>query len=411
MKILNINYSDEIGSQFNNFHLRQRFLKFNCELKFLVSKKDSPSKDSSSMYKFGMERTLQRIGAKINYLSGVQNRHQIWSKRIFTTSEYKEAEVLHFHLIENGWFDMNTFLRAQREKPSVWTWHDLWPTTGHCIQPHGCKQWLNSCTRCPDLSRPFAVKRDRTAEESAWKSEKFISAKFIIHVSTNWTKQKILQKMPALESRIRVIPFGIEVSQNIEPKELLRKKYNFTDSDVIVLVRGMSAHYKNIGSLVKGFEISTELNPNLHLLDIESAGLFRKFNFASLSEYTWISHQHLCELIKLSDLVILPSAAETFGVLGVESQLLGTPVLYQRGTASEEVLGGEDYALSFSGISAERDIREILSNLLESPKRFKDMAKAAKIRAESLYSVERYLKQISDLYSELKSSKNFVDNK
>jgi glycosyltransferase involved in cell wall biosynthesis len=410
MKVLNINYSDEIGSQFNNFHLRENFLRFNCELKFLVSKKDSLSSASTSLYKFETEKTLHRIGAKINYISGVQNRHQFWSNKIFLSREFKEAEVLHFHLIENGWFDMNTFLKAQSEIPSVWTWHDLWPTTGHCIQPHGCDQWLNACARCPDLSRPFSVKRDRTAEESAWKQEKFSSAKFIIHVSTDWTKQKILQKMPSLENRIRVIPFGIEVPQNLEAKVSLRKKYNFQESDVIILVRGMSAHYKNIGTLVKSFQGSVAINSNFHLLDIESVGLFRENNFASLSEFAWLPHQHLCELIKLSDLVILPSAAETFGVLGVESQLLGTPVLYQKGTASEEVLGGEDYALSFSGSSADKEIPEILSKILEKPVELEIMANAARVRAESLYSVDTYIERMTDLYFELKSTKNYIRN-
>ena len=90
--------------------------------------------------------------------------------------------------------------------------------------------------------------------------------------------------------------------------------------------------------------------------------------------------------------------------------MLGTPVLYQKGTASEEVLGGEDYALSFSGSSADKEIREILTKILERPAGLEIMAHAARVRAESLYSVETYVERMTELYSELKSTKNFIDN-
>jgi hypothetical protein len=49
MKVLNINFSDEIGAQFNNFLLREKFLEFNCDMKFLVSKKTSDSNMTFTM--------------------------------------------------------------------------------------------------------------------------------------------------------------------------------------------------------------------------------------------------------------------------------------------------------------------------------------------------------------------------
>jgi glycosyltransferase involved in cell wall biosynthesis len=400
MKVLNVNFSDEIGAQFNNFFLRERFFEFNCDMKFLVSKKTSDSDMSFTMYGDTLERRLHQIGSKANFLTGRQNRLQSWSNKIFLRKEFKEADLLHFHLIENGWFDIRTFFRAQSTRPSVWTWHDLWPTTGHCIQPDGCNQWLKNCEYCPDLDRPFAVRVDRTSKESIWKQEQFRNANFIIHVSTFWTRNQILKKLPELEHRIRVIPFGVEVPKNLESKSLLRAKNGFLDCDVIVLVRGITGHYKNMGSLVSIFQEASSPSSKIHLIDIESQGLFRGLEFASLTEFQFLNHSLLCELVKLSDLVILPSTAETFGVLGVEAQLLGTPVLYQMGTATEEVLGGDEFAYPYARNSGARAISDFLEIHSEKPHQHRELAERARSRAAILYSPETYLRRMTDLYHE-----------
>jgi glycosyltransferase involved in cell wall biosynthesis len=159
-----------------------------------------------------------------------------------------------------------------------------------------------------------------------------------------------------------------------------------------------------MGALVSTFKGTPDFNSKVHLIDIESAGLFRNLGFASLTEFPFLDHAFLCELIKLSNLVILPSTAETFGVLGIEAQLLGTPVLYQKGTATEEVLGGDEFSYSYNGNSAASAISDFLETLHERPEKHKDLADKASARAVTLYSPETYLKRMTDLYIDVINS-------
>ena len=93
----------------------------------------------------------------------------------------------------------------------VWTWHDLWPVTGHCIQPGQCPRWEAGCGKCPALDLPLAVARDRTDHELKRKLRILSELNLDIHVTTDWMRHKLDRFLPFLKnSRIHVIPFGID---------------------------------------------------------------------------------------------------------------------------------------------------------------------------------------------------------
>ena len=81
-----------------------------------------------------------------------------WGEVLSQTDGFCNADVVHYHLIHNQMISLLDLPRLFAEKPSVWTFHDSWPLTGHCIQPCGCDEWSTGCTLCsrPELPFPLA---------------------------------------------------------------------------------------------------------------------------------------------------------------------------------------------------------------------------------------------------------------
>jgi len=65
---------------------------------------------------------------------------------------YREADLIHLHWINDGVLALGSLRRCT--KPIVWTVRDLWPTTGLCHYPQGCRRQAAGCGHCPQLPGP-----------------------------------------------------------------------------------------------------------------------------------------------------------------------------------------------------------------------------------------------------------------
>ena len=63
--------------------------------------------------------------------------------------EFKEADVIHLHWINQGFLSLKTITKIlDSGKPVVWTMHDIWPATGICHYTRGCKHFKTRCRGC-----------------------------------------------------------------------------------------------------------------------------------------------------------------------------------------------------------------------------------------------------------------------
>ena len=66
--------------------------------------------------------------------------------------EFKEADVIHLHWINQGMLSLNDIRRIRESgKPIVWTMHDMWPFTGICHYAGECTKYMSQCNNCPLL--------------------------------------------------------------------------------------------------------------------------------------------------------------------------------------------------------------------------------------------------------------------
>lgn len=68
---------------------------------------------------------------------------------ITTTREFKEADVVHLHWINQGMMSLKDIRKILLSgKPVVWTMHDLWAATAICHYTRGCNAFTTQCRRC-----------------------------------------------------------------------------------------------------------------------------------------------------------------------------------------------------------------------------------------------------------------------
>lgn len=66
--------------------------------------------------------------------------------------EFKEADVIHLHWINQGMLSVNNIRKILKSgKLVVWTMHDMWPATGICHVTLNCEQFKSGCRCCPLL--------------------------------------------------------------------------------------------------------------------------------------------------------------------------------------------------------------------------------------------------------------------
>src|SRR5690606_37214362 len=69
-----------------------------------------------------------------------------------------KPDIIHLHNIHGYYINYKVlfqYIKAERI-PVVWTFHDCWPFTGHCVYFDlvGCEKWKTHCEKCP-LTRSY----------------------------------------------------------------------------------------------------------------------------------------------------------------------------------------------------------------------------------------------------------------
>ena len=219
IKVIQINSGDLIGRRFNGFDLRPHLSDHGVTSKQLVYwNKQTDADFVSQAFSSPGHRYVTRAFTLFEKQLSLHARVQPHSWSLPYHREVREADIAHLHIIHDGYFSISALPFLARRKPTVWTWHDPWAMTGHCIYPLECDRWLNGCGSCPDLSLPFPMRKDKTAEQFEWKKKVYSETKAEIVVASTWMRDMALRSPLAEGFNINVIPFGLDLD-NYKPRD------------------------------------------------------------------------------------------------------------------------------------------------------------------------------------------------
>ncbi|CAN2173394.1 RfaG Glycosyltransferase [Candidatus Nanopelagicaceae bacterium] len=399
MRVCGISHADSLSARFNGLSIKSKLSEEGIEYSLLSDLHERVSGKSITPERL---RRLSASIAEFEAKTGFQSRFYFWTVWILFNKHFRKAHVVHYHILHNNFFRLEALKLLTRIKPSVWTLHDLWITTGHCIQPLDCNRYGHGCGQCPALGRTIAVQRDRTEHEYARKVRliKKLNCDYI--VSTQWMRTRVLANLPIDSDRLHLIPFGIDsllfTPFSVKESHLIREKYQISDNAFTVF---MNAH----NDVIKGIEIvkkivSSEVDlKNVLFILIDAGGLFASNqNVISLPRAT--TGEEMREYFGISNLVIVPSLGESFSLITLEAMSCGKPVVTLKESAAHEVTDSEEF-FTFSEANVVEKISQIIR--ISSSEQYLLEEEGSRNRARVLenFELDKHSKSVSALYQSL----------
>src|ERR1035437_5121473 len=170
MKVLHVTDEDLPARRFNGYDLLDDLASRGVQGKQAVLRKSSDNPDVVSLFAGRWDEDLQLRLQEVERRHSINNLLFPWGRLLERTKEFRDADVVHYHLIHNQVISLYDLKWLFGLKPSVWTFHDPWPLTGHCVHPMECEGWLSGCEPCPFLDRLFPLAHDKA--DQMWRAKK-----------------------------------------------------------------------------------------------------------------------------------------------------------------------------------------------------------------------------------------------
>lgn len=397
---LQINYTDLPGRRFNGYDLHLKMRDIGIDASQLVWAKQS---DSNSVVGLRDIPGNQAIYNQVDHMSWTFGRTASFSPfmdDIFHQQQFLKSELVHLHIMHHPAFNINALPLMSELKPMIWSIHDPWILSGHCVHHQDCVKWQSHCQNCPLLGIPNAVPHDNTALQFQMKKRIVESTNAHFVVSSRWMEDK-LKASPMFEGKqITRIPFGIE-QEVFKPGDGMRarSKYKISKNEVLLFARADQA-FKGSRILVEAVNEAAKHYP-ITLITVGEIGVLSGLERGiRLIELGWVDDDYaMVDLYRACDLFLMPSEFESFGMMAVEAMSCGKVVL---------ALDTPNSALSFTvgnpdaGVAAKRSkYAATLVSLLADRAGLVARGNRCLDFAVAEYSMEKYVNSMLSLYQKV----------
>ncbi len=406
MRVLQIGNIDTEGARFNGSDLHQQLLKRGMDSKLCVWDKRTDDNNTWQMVDFRQRKIVHRTFKSLEKMLSMQSVFYPFSFMLPFDKRFRSVDIVHYHLIHTGYFSLASLPLLTRLKPSIWTLHDPWAITGHCLHPYDCERWKIGCGECPRLETPIAMKRDRTA--LMWKTKKLLyhASQIDIVVASKWMLNIIEQSPLFSGSRLHLIPFGLDLNvfRPADPQNAKKQLGVFPGSTVIAF-RATNIEYKGLSFIKECLHRLKTENP-VCLLTFNDRGLLDEFRGRyQIIDLGWVDDVDLAvKAYNATDIFLMPSTAEAFGMMAVEAMACGKPVIVFNGTALSEVVftpqGG--IAVPYRDTDA---LLAALERLVNRAEERLQLGQNALNFARQHYDLKSHVDKMIDLYRDLISKK------
>ena len=173
----------------------------------------------------------------------------------------------------------------------------------------------------------------------------------------------------------------------------------------LLLYVGRLAPEKNTAVLFAAFRILTERYPNeFHLLVIGDGAQRTELQWlrSETEAVTWIPYctdaEELARYYRASDLLVHPGVEETFGLVALESQACGTPVVGIRGTRLDSVI--LHHQIGWADENSPKGLAAAIKHWSDDPNRLA-LGAAASERAHHEFNWPTVLDRLFCIYAEI----------
>ncbi|MBC7996886.1 MAG: glycosyltransferase [Leptolyngbya sp.] len=400
-KTLQVGNTDLTGSRFNGQDLQIDLNRRGYDSHHLVWEKQGQNATTQEL-NFPFKNAITSSISALEKELSVQSLLYPSALALEQNEYFKASDLVHYHLLHTGWFSLLSLPTLTKKKPSVFTLHDPWAATGHCVYPRQCERWKTGCGSCPDLDVLWAIKKDNT--NLMWKIKDHIykNSRLDVIVASKFMQDFALQSPLLSRFDLHLVPFGIDLEKfkPINYAEKRRKLGIYPDNTVICL-RASVSPFKGLEYVFEALEKLTTAKP-LTILTFEARGQFSKYlGKHQLIDLGWVENQDdIVDAYQSSDLFLMPSTAEAFGVMAIEAMACAKPTIVFEGTSLSEVVFAPRGGISVpQGDSSALAVA--MDNLIDNPELRHAIGAQARQLAIEHYSWNSHVNRVISVYEEV----------
>lgn len=296
------------------------------------------------------------------------------TRRLLKKLDEIDPDVVHLHILLGYYINVEMlfdWLVAHRCNV-VWTLHDCWAFTGHCIYftYAKCEQWRTGCAGCftcpQKQTYPETFAGDAAVRWSYEQKKRLFTMlppeRMQLITPSQWladlVKQSFLSKYD-----VKVVHDTVNTTVFKPTPSDFRERCGLEDRFVVLGVASTWSERKGLSVFVR---LARELDPGR--FSVVVVGLSDKQAKQSKAEAPSIvalprtnSMEELAEIYTACDVLLNPSAEETFGMNVAEAAACGTGAIVVEGSACAEVADPEKTVTVHLGLEGLREVVEDLN--------------------------------------------------
>ena len=331
----------------------------------------------------------------------------IYTRKMVRRIREANPDIIHLHNIHGYYLHYPTlmkYLAYEYKGKIIWTFHDLWPITGHC--PHyvavDCRKWMTGCNHCPNKKRyPVSLGLDGSRKNYEKKKELFTSlSNLTITVPSEWmasqVRQSFMGKYPVevIHNGIDTVVFDhnrLAVDSYTESSRCVGKT-SWSDKKILLSVASIWDERKGLKDLVA---LSDKLSDDYVMVIVGlSKHQISRLPKGVIGITRTENIEELVSLYSRAHIFINPSLEESFSLVTVEALSCGCPCIVLDTSAVAELVNDDNGVVLHS--HKPEDYLDAIKSI-ENRGYSRESVRATALKYDNKYMLEGYMR----LYGEV----------
>lgn len=262
-------------------------------------------------------------------------------KAIGKILQKERPDVINIHNIKQAFLSPEIVGFCAERAPVVWTLHDMSSFTGRCVHAFSCNKFIDGCDEtCPNLHIPLIIPRSYTRKRWLHSKKILDTHPSIVAVCPSKWLAGLARKSLWANHRIEIIPNGIDPQLFISmDKKKARQKLGLPQGIILILFAAADLNSPSKGGNILQESLKKIHNKNIGLVTIgRNSEILQKYFKIPIFNLGFISPNDTPLVYSSVDLVVHPSKAESFGMVVIEANACGVPVLAFSNSALNEII-------------------------------------------------------------------------
>lgn len=280
-----------------------------------------------------------------------------------------QPDIVHLHNIHGYYLNVELLFAYLKEQPKIkviWTLHDCWPFTGHCVYFDfvDCEKWKNQCFNCPQKNTyPTSNGLDNSKNNYQRKKIAFTGLKDLTIVTpSRWladlVKQSYLKDYP-----VKVVNNGIDLTVFQPRQSDFRVKHNLVDKFLIMGAASVWSPRKGFDDFIS---LAKMLPANYRLVMVGlTPDKIKTLPSNIIGIHRTDNPSELAEIYSTADVFFNPTYEDNYPTVNLEAIACGTSVItYNTGGSPESVSAEHGFVVAKGDVAA---VLEVIKHLSLQP--------------------------------------------